>query len=82
MGLEQHDIDAISGGTPEGNAEDLRGIVTGEVTGAKRDVILANAGAAIYVAGVADSHEAGVDLAREAIESGEAAAKLDDLIEA
>jgi len=80
MGLEKHDIDAISGGTPEENAEDLRGIVTGEVTGAKRDVILANAGAAIYVAGVADSHEEGVDLAREAIDSGEAAAKLDELI--
>ena len=80
MGLEQHDIDAVAGGSPEANAEDLRGIVSGEVTGAKRDIILANAGAAIYVAGVADSHEAGVDLAREAIESGDAAAKLEDLI--
>jgi len=80
MGLEQHEIDAIAGGSPEANAEDLRGIVSGDVTGAKRDIILANAGAAIYVAGVAESHEAGVDLAREAIESGDAAAKLEDLI--
>jgi anthranilate phosphoribosyltransferase len=80
MGLEQHDIDAIAGGSPEANAEDLRGIVSGEVTGAKRDIILANAGAAIYVAGVAESHEGGVELAREAIESGDAAAKLEDLI--
>jgi len=80
MGLESHDIDAISGGSPEENAEDLRGIVSGEVTGPKRDIILANAGAAIYVAGVADSHEAGVELARQAIESGDAAAKLEDLI--
>ena len=80
LGLERHDIEAVAGGSPEENAEDLRGIVSGEVTGAKRDIILANAGAAIYVAGVAESHEAGVDLAREAIESGDAAAKLEDLI--
>jgi len=80
MGLEQHDIDAVAGGSPEANAEDLRGIVSGEVTGAKRDIILANAGAAIYVAGVVDSHEAGVEHARTAIESGDAAAKLEDLI--
>jgi anthranilate phosphoribosyltransferase len=80
IGLETHDIDAVSGGSPEENADDLRGIVTGEVTGAKRDIILANAGAAIYVAGVADSHEEGVELARQAIESGDAAAKLEDLV--
>jgi anthranilate phosphoribosyltransferase len=80
MGLERADIDAVAGGSPQDNAEDLRGIVSGEVTGAKRDIILANAGAAIYVAGVADSHEEGVDLARDAIESGDAATKLEDLI--
>ena len=80
LGLETHDIEAVSGGTPEENAADLRGIVTGDVDGAKRDIILANAGAAIYVAGVADSHEEGVELARQAIESGDAAAKLDDLV--
>ncbi|EMA18042.1 MULTISPECIES: anthranilate phosphoribosyltransferase [Haloarcula] len=80
MGLETRDIEAISGGSPEENAADLRGIVTGDVTGAKRDIILANAGAAIYVAGVADTHEEGVEHARQAIESGAAADKLDDLI--
>ena len=80
MGLETRDIEAIAGGSPEENAADLRGIVTGDVTGAKRDIILANAGAAIYVAGVADTHEAGVEQARQAIESGAAADKLDDLI--
>ncbi|GCF14510.1 anthranilate phosphoribosyltransferase [Haloarcula mannanilytica] len=80
MGLETHDIEAIAGGTPEENAADLRGIVSGEVTGPKRDIILANAGAAIYVAGVADTHEDGVEQARQAIESGAAADKLEDLI--
>lgn len=80
IGLETHDIEDIAGGEPAENAADLRGIVSGEITGAKRDIILANAGAAIYVAGVADTHEEGVELARDAIESGDAAAKLDDLV--
>ncbi|OLZ40303.1 anthranilate phosphoribosyltransferase [Natrinema saccharevitans] len=79
LGLDDHDIADISGGSPEENAADMRGIVEGDVTGAKRDVILANAGAAIYVAGEADSLAAGADAAREAIESGAAAETLDQL---
>jgi len=79
LGLDQHDIDDISGGAPEENAADMRGILEGDVTGAKRDVILANAGAAIYVAGEAASLEAGADAAHEAIESGAAAQKLEQL---
>jgi len=82
IGLETHDIADVSGGTPEENAADMQGIIEGEVGGAKRDIILANAGAAIYVAGEADSLEDGVEAARQAIESGDAAAKLDDLREA
>ncbi|WP_226007752.1 anthranilate phosphoribosyltransferase [Natrinema salinisoli] len=79
LGLTERDIEDISGGSPEENAADMRGIVDGDVTGAKRDVILANAGAAIYVAGEAESLEAGADVAREAIDSGEAARKLGQL---
>jgi anthranilate phosphoribosyltransferase len=79
IGLETHPIEAVAGGTPEDNAADLTGIVEGEVTGAKRDIVLANAGAAVYVAGESDSLEAGVAAAAEAIDSGDAAAKLDEL---
>ena len=79
LGLQRHDIGAVAGGSPEENAEDLRGILTGDVEGAKRDIILANAGAAIYVAGEADSIAAGVERARHGIEDGEAAAKLEEL---
>ncbi|MFC7202307.1 anthranilate phosphoribosyltransferase [Haloferax namakaokahaiae] len=82
LGLETAPIDAVAGGTPEANARDLEGILSGDVTGAKRDLILANAGAAIYVAGLAESLEGGVDTARDAIDSGAAAAKLDALREA
>lgn len=79
LGLEEYEIEAIAGGSPEENAADMRGIVEGDITGAKRDVILANAGAAVYVAGEVDSLKEGADAAREAIESGDAAAKLERL---
>ncbi|MFC7228332.1 anthranilate phosphoribosyltransferase [Salinirubellus salinus] len=79
LGLDAAPVEAIAGGTPEENAADLRGIVSGDVTGAKRDVVLANAGAAIYAAGGADSLEAGVEAAREAIASGAASEKLEQL---
>jgi anthranilate phosphoribosyltransferase len=76
LGLERAPIEAVAGGTPEENAADLRGIVDGTVTGPKRDLILANAGAAIYVAGEADTLAEGVERAAEAIDSGAAAEKF------
>jgi len=79
VGVERHSIEAVAGGSPEENAADLRGIVEGEVDGAKRDIVLANAGAAIYVAGEVGSIEEGVERARNAIDEGGAAGKLDDL---
>ncbi|MFC7046620.1 anthranilate phosphoribosyltransferase [Halobacteriaceae archaeon GCM10025711] len=76
LGLPEASIDAVAGGTPEANAADLRGIVEGDVTGPKRDIILANAGAALAVAGEADSLADGVERARKAIADGDAAEKL------
>ena len=81
LGVGSHDLSAVAGGSPTENAADLRGILEGEVGGAKRDIVLANAGAAIYVAGEADSLAGGVDAAREAIDSGAAAAQLEALRE-
>jgi anthranilate phosphoribosyltransferase len=48
--------------------------------GPARDIVALNAGAAIYAAGIADSHEAGVQKALEVIASGAAKAKLDQFI--
>jgi anthranilate phosphoribosyltransferase len=79
LGVDRAPIAAVAGGTPTENAADLRGIVDGSVTGPKRDLILANAGAAIYVAGEVDSLSAGVDRAAAAIDDGSAAAKLQAL---
>ena len=76
LGLDSAPIADVAGGTPEANADDLEAILTGEEQGAKRDLILANAGAAIYVAGEADSLTDGVEAAANAIDDGGAEAKL------
>jgi anthranilate phosphoribosyltransferase len=79
LGLERAPVAAAEGGTPAENAAALAGIVDGSITDARRDLVLANAGAAVYVAGEAADVEAGIAAAREAIASGAAAAKLDAL---
>ncbi|WP_254838018.1 anthranilate phosphoribosyltransferase [Natronomonas marina] len=81
LGVGTYDLGAVAGGSPTENAADMRGILEGDVDGAKRDIVLANAGAAIYVAGETDSLAGGVDAARESIDSGAAAARLEALRE-
>jgi len=79
LDVQQAPISAVAGGGPAENAADMRAIVEGEADGPKRDIILANAGAAIYVAGGATSLADGVERAAQAIDDGDAAAKLDEL---
>jgi anthranilate phosphoribosyltransferase len=79
LGVGAHDLETVAGGSPTENADDMRGILDGDIGGAKRDIILANAGAAIYVAGEADSLAAGVEIARESIDSGAAIQQLESL---
>ncbi|MFB6184032.1 MAG: anthranilate phosphoribosyltransferase [Haloarculaceae archaeon] len=76
VGLETYGIDAVAGGEPPANAADMQAIVDGEETGAKRDIVLANAGAALYVAGETDSVREGVEAAANAVDSGAASEKL------
>lgn len=71
----------IVGGDALENAAITLGILKGEIHGAKRDIVLFNSGAALYVSGKADNIEAGVRLAREAIDSGAALEQLNKLIE-
>ena len=73
--------DELTGGTPEENAEITRAILNGEEKGAKRHAVCLNAGAALYIAGKADTLEAGVSLAEQLIDSGAAAAELAEFIE-
>lgn len=70
----------LEGGTPEENAAITRAILRGE-KGHKRNAVLLNAGAGLYIAGKAESMEAGVKLAAELIDSGKANETLERLIE-
>ncbi|WP_033169894.1 anthranilate phosphoribosyltransferase [Selenomonas sp. ND2010] len=67
----------IRGGSPAENAQVTLDILTG-ATGPKTDIVLLNAGAAIYVGGKADSIKAGIEKARELIASGAARKKLEE----
>ena len=69
----------LVGGTPEENAEIVRRILNGE-KGPKTDVVLLNAGAAIHIA-KGCSIEEGIEIARDAIESGKALKQLENFIE-
>lgn len=68
----------LAGGEPPQNAEIIRGILNGE-QGPRTDIVLLNAGAAIYVAEQAGSISEGIDVARHSIASGAAKAKLQHL---
>lgn len=79
LGLERHPIEALAGGDARMNASIAREVLQGG-DGAKHDIVAANAGAALYVAGAAGSIREGVALAKEAIASGRAFAKLQELV--
>lgn len=76
FGYERCEKDALVGGTPQENAWITRDILEGRDRGAKYQAVCLNAGAALYIAGKADTLEAGVKLAEELINSGKAAQKL------
>lgn len=70
----------LVGGTPTENAAITLGILKGKDKGPKRNAVLLNAGAALYIAGKADSFENGIKLAGELIDNGAALAKLEEFI--
>ena len=68
----------LKGGSPEENAEIIRGILQG-ASGPKTDIVVLNAAAAIYVGGKAESIERGIFVAANSIRSGAAFKKLEEL---
>jgi anthranilate phosphoribosyltransferase len=81
FGVGTHPAEALAGGDAKTNAGIARDVLSGR-GGAAHDVVVANAGAALYVGGAAASLREGADAAGEAIHSGRAMQKLHDLIEA
>lgn len=80
FGMPLYQKSEIVGGTPQENAVITREILEGKLTGAKRDIVLLNSGAALYTYGVADTLADGVKLAAEMIDSGKALQKLHDFV--
>jgi anthranilate phosphoribosyltransferase len=81
FGLPKAEGKDLRGGDAAANAEILGGILAGE-NGPRRDVVLLNAGAALFVGGKAATVREGIDRAVEAIDSGAARNKLDAMIAA
>lgn len=80
FGFERCTREDLQGGTPEENAKITREVLSGK-KGHKRNAVLMNAGASLYIGGKADSMAEGVRLAAELIDSGKALQTLERLIE-
>ncbi len=80
FGFERCTKDDLKGGTPAENAEITKSILKGEKC-FKRNAVLMNAGAALYIGGKADSFADGITLAAEIIDSGKALETLEKFIE-
>jgi len=77
--LQPASLDDLRGGDRAANAETVRNLLRGTERGPKRDAALLNAGAALFVAGRTRSITEGWELASAVIDSGQAAAKLEEL---
>lgn len=82
FGFAVCDIKELQGGDGKVNAQITRDILSGKEQGAKRDIVLFNAGATLYIGGKADSIENGIKLAAETIDSGKAEEVLNALVRA
>lgn len=80
FGFERCTKEDLKGGTPEENTKIVRDILGGQ-KGNKRNAVLMNAGASLYIGGKADSMKEGIELAAKIIDSGKALETLDKLIE-
>jgi len=81
FGLTRCTLDEIKTGTPDVNAETINGVFTGKITGARRDAIVLNAAGALVVGEKSTDFKTGVALAKDLLDSGFAAKKLDELRE-
>ncbi len=79
LGIARAPITALHGGDAAANAVTLQGILSGEITDARRDLAIVNAAGGFVVADLAQNMNEGIMRAREQIESGRALAKLRDL---
>jgi anthranilate phosphoribosyltransferase len=79
LGVDRCDPAELRGGTPQENATQIREIFAGAV-GGRRSAVLLNAAGAIAAAGHANDLREGLAIAEEALDSGAAASRLDELV--
>jgi anthranilate phosphoribosyltransferase len=79
-GIKSSELSALAGGDAEENARILTAIFDG-VKGAQRDIVVLNAGAAIFVSGITSSIKDGVHVAQDSIDNGNAGKKMKELVE-
>ncbi len=82
FGIERASPEELAGRDAQGNAEIARALLQAEEEGARRDIVVLNAAAGIYVAGRAKSIDSAIGMAERSIDSGRAHEKLLALIEA
>lgn len=81
LGLRRFPVGELKGGSAMENALILRSVLSGEERGAKREIVLLNAGCALYVAGAAKDIRQGIEVAREVLDSGSALKRLEEFIQ-
>jgi anthranilate phosphoribosyltransferase len=79
-GFRGANISELLGDTAPFNAQILRGVLSGEIQDARRDVVLLNAAGALLAAEVVDNLTEGLEQAKQSIDSGAALQKLDELV--
>lgn len=82
FGFETVELKELQGGDGKVNAKITKDILSGKEKGAKRNIVLLNAGATLYAGGMCSSIEEGIKLAEKTIDSGKATSIIDALVEA
>lgn len=82
FGFETVELKELQGGDGKVNAQITKDILSGKEKGAKRNIVLLNAGATLYAGGMCSLIEEGIKLAEKTIDSGKAASIIDALVEA
>lgn len=80
FGMKRASLEDLRGGDGVANAQITKDILSGKEAGAKRDIVLLNAGATLYVGGLAENVADGIALAAETIDSGKAMKTLEELV--
>tara|TARA_B100001123_G_scaffold228649_1_gene257281 strand:- start:1149 stop:2165 length:1017 start_codon:yes stop_codon:yes gene_type:complete len=81
LGIGKGGKEELIGGDSKKNASIIKGILKGEISGAKKNIVLLNSASALYINGKTKDIKSGIDLADEIISSGRGLKKLNDLID-